>query len=91
MSELMLRTAVATRVTVFSMAHALAGAANQATERFRREQTGQDMVEYGGIMLVIALIIGAIITLQVPQHIANLVSSAADNVFGTRSPTVTAK
>ena len=91
MSELILRTAVVTRVTAYSMAHALAGAAHQATERFRREQTGQDMVEYGGIMLVIAVIIGAFVTSPLPGHIESLVSSAVDNVFGSRSTTVTAK
>jgi Flp pilus assembly pilin Flp len=91
MSELMLRTAVFTRVTVYSMAHALAGAAHQAGERFRREQTGQDMVEYGGVLLLVALIVGALIASQIPTHVANLLTSAADNVFSGQSSSVTAK
>jgi len=90
MSELILRTAVVTRVTAYSMAHALAGAAHQATERFRREQTGQDMVEYGGIMLVIAVIIGAMVTTGLAGHIVSLVKSAVDNVFNGHNPSVTA-
>jgi Flp pilus assembly pilin Flp len=91
MSDLMLRTAVITRVTVFSMAQALAGVAHQAGERFRREQTGQDMVEYGGVLLLVALIVGAMIASQVPTHVANLLSAAANNVFSGQSSSVTAK
>jgi Flp pilus assembly pilin Flp len=91
MSDLMLRTAVITRVTVFSMAQALAGAAHQAGERFRREQTGQDMVEYGGVLLLVALVVGALIQSQIPGHIANLLGAAANNVFSGQSNSVTAK
>ena len=90
MSDLMLRTAVITRVTVFSMAHALAGAAHQAGERFRREQTGQDMVEYGGVLLLIALVVGALIQSTLPNHVAGLIKAAADNVFSGQGKSVTA-
>lgn len=91
MSELIIRTAVVTRVTAFSMAQALAGAAHQAGERFRREQTGQDMVEYGGVLLLVALIVGALIASQIPTHVANLLKAAADNVFSGQSNSVSAK
>jgi Flp pilus assembly pilin Flp len=91
MSDLMLRTAVITRVNAYSMVHAVARSAQAVVERFQREQTGQDMVEYGGILLVVALVIAAMISLNVPHHIASLVSSAADNVFSGRNSSVTAK
>lgn len=91
MSDLMLQTAVKTRVTAQQAAGALAQLAHAAAARLQREQTGQDLVEYGGILLVIALIIGAVITTGLPSHIADLVKSAVDNVFGGRSQTVTAK
>lgn len=91
MSELIIRTAVVTRVTAFSMAQALAGAAHQAGERFRREQTGQDMVEYGGVLLLVALIVGALIASQIPTHVASLLKAAADNVFSGQSNSVSAK
>jgi Flp pilus assembly pilin Flp len=91
MSELILRTAVVTRVTAFSMAQALAGAAHQAGERFRREQTGQDMVEYGGVLLLVALIVGALIASQIPQHVAGLLKAAVDNVFSGQNSSVSAK
>lgn len=91
MSDLILRTAVKTRITAYSAASALACGATKAAARFRREQTGQDLVEYGGVLLVVALIIGAIIATSLPSHIANLIKSAVDNVFSGQSKTVTAK
>jgi Flp pilus assembly pilin Flp len=91
MSDLILRTAVKTRVTTYDVAEALARRTSETAERFRREQTGQDLVEYGGVLLVVALIIGAIIATSLPDHIANLIKSAVDNVFSGQSKTVTAK
>jgi len=91
MSDLILRSTVNARVTAYSAAGALVRLANKAAARFRREQTGQDLVEYGGVLLVVALIIGAIIATSLPQHIANLIKSAVDNVFSGQSKTVTAK
>ncbi len=91
MSDLILRTAVNAQVTVHGAAGALARRANKAAARFRREQTGQDLVEYGGVLLVVALIVGAIIATNLPQHIANLISSAVDNVFSGQNKSVTAK
>ncbi len=91
MSDLMLRTAVATRINAYSLAHALANSAQQATARFRREQTGQDMVEYGGVLLLVALVIGALITSGMPGHVAGLLKAAVDNVFSGQNSSVTAK
>lgn len=91
MSDLILRTAVNTRITAYSAAGALACRANQVAARFRREQTGQDLIEYGGVLLVVALIIGAIIQTSLPTHIANLIKSAVDNVFSGQNKSVTAK
>ncbi len=91
MSDLMLRTAVNTRITAYTAADALARQASAAVERLRREQTGQDLVEYGGVLLVVALIIGALITTGIPGHIASLVKSAVDNVFSGQKSSVTAK
>ena len=90
MSDLILRTAVKSRVTAHGAASALARLANAAAVRLQREQTGQDMVEYGGIMLVIAVIIGAMVTTGLPGHIVSLVKSAVDNVFNGHNPSVTA-
>ena len=91
MSDLILRTTVTARVTAHGAAGALARLANKAASRFRREQTGQDLVEYGGVLLVVALIIGAIIATDLPTHIANLIKSAVDNVFNGQKQSVTAK
>ena len=91
MSDLILRTTVNARVTAYGAVGALARLASKAAARFRREQTGQDLVEYGGVLLVIALIIGAIIATDLPTHIANLIKSAVDNVFSGQSKSVSAK
>lgn len=91
MSDLILRTAVKTRVSAHDMAGALVRRVGAAAGRFRREQTGQDLVEYGGVLLVVALIIGAIIATDLPTHIANLIKSAVDNVFSGQSKSVSAK
>lgn len=91
MSDLILRTTVTARVTASGAVGALARLANKAAVRFRREQTGQDLVEYGGVLLVVALIIGAIIATDLPTHIANLIKSAVDNVFSGQSQSVSAK
>lgn len=91
MSDLILRIAVNTRVTAYGAASALASGARKAAVRLRREQTGQDLVEYGGVLLVVALIIGAIITTGLPAHIENLIKSAVDNVFSGQNKAVTAK
>lgn len=91
MSDLILRSAVKTRLTAYGAASGLVRRAQKAAARFRREQTGQDLVEYGGVLLVVALIIGAIIATDLPTHIANLIKSAVDNVFSGQSKSVSAK
>ncbi len=60
MSEFILRKTTAAQVALFSASNMLASYAHQAAERFRREQTGQDLVEYGGVLAIIALLIGAL-------------------------------
>ena len=60
MSNLMLRTATRSRVGLQTAAQRLAESAHRAAERFQREQTGQDMVEYAGVLLVVSVIIALI-------------------------------
>ena len=56
---------------------ALSGAGKALAER-ARDQRGQTAAEYMGLLFVIALIIGALISLEVPQDIAK----AADGLVG---------
>jgi Flp pilus assembly pilin Flp len=56
---------------------ALSGAGRALAER-ARDQRGQTAAEYMGLLFVIALIIGALISLEVPQDIAK----AADGLVG---------
>ena len=60
-----------------------ASGARQATERLRREQRGQDLIEYGGILILIAAIIAALFAIGIPGDIKTFVSSAVNNIIGS--------
>jgi Flp pilus assembly pilin Flp len=58
---------------------AVCGAARAATERARDER-GQTAAEYMGLLFVIALIIGALISLEIPQKIAEAAAGLIDDI-----------
>lgn len=60
MSDVILRKSVQTRIALAHMQEALAAYARSLAARVTSEQTGQDLVEYAGILFLVALIIGAI-------------------------------
>jgi Flp pilus assembly pilin Flp len=60
MSDLILHAAIRSRAQLHAVGQRLADYAGRAAERFRREQTGQDMVEYAGVLLVVSVIIALI-------------------------------
>jgi hypothetical protein len=61
------------------------GAAQRAGAVARRAE-GQTATEYMGLLLLIALIIAALVTLQVPQKIANAISDLIDRISTGQSP-----
>jgi Flp pilus assembly pilin Flp len=68
----------------------LASYAHQAAERFRREQTGQDLVEYGGVLAIIALVIGALYATGFWTVVQKDITSTVGNILsgqGTPPPT----
>ena len=70
-----------TRVTAYDVAGALARRTSETAERFRREQTGQDVLEYSGLIVFIAIIIGLLFTIDVPHNVATAFTNAVNAVF----------
>jgi Flp pilus assembly pilin Flp len=70
--ELARELAIRTRVAMSNMSHAVA-------ERMR-EQRGQTAAEYMGILLIVALIIGALVSLDVDGKISTAVGDFIENI-----------
>ncbi len=82
MSDLTLRTAARTKVTFQQMTSALALVGQRAGERLRREQTGQDVIEYSGLIVLIAALIVALFALHIDTTVSNAVKAALSSIFG---------
>lgn len=48
--------------------------------RLRRAEEGQDIVEYAGMLAIIAAIVALIITLHLEKTISNAISNAVDSI-----------
>jgi Flp pilus assembly pilin Flp len=69
---------------------ALAAARQELPERLARmvrtlrDQSGQDIVEYGGILVLVAAILAVLITqTNIPSTIASDISKEINNIFST--------
>ncbi|MGH2886856.1 MAG: hypothetical protein ACRDPA_29890 [Solirubrobacteraceae bacterium] len=80
MSEFILRKTLGAHLALSSAADMLANYAHQAGERFRREQTGQDLLEYGGVLAIVALLIGALYATSFWTEVASTIHTAIDNI-----------
>ncbi len=85
MSDLIIRTAARAKVARSSFAQQVVSYGRKAFERFQREQTGQDLVEYGGIIVLVGVIIGALFALDIPGHITRDVGHAVTSIFSGSS------
>lgn len=74
-TELTLRAAAKAQVTLW-------GAGERVAARLRREQTGQDVIEYAGMIVLVAAIIVAVIQIGLPGKVSNAVSKAVNSIFG---------
>jgi hypothetical protein len=85
MSDLTLHTViklqVAARSTAVATAQAIGTGARRAADRFKREQTGQDVLEYTGLIVFVALIVTLLFALDIPTKMADAIVSAANSVF----------
>ena len=83
MSDLIVRTAVRVRVEAYSLPQTLAGYARRTGERFRREQTGAEVLEYGGILVLVGLIIVVLFNFNIPSLVQTHVQTALNQIFGS--------
>lgn len=80
MSNLIVRSQLELQNFSRAMAEALTG----AVERLRRED-GQDLVEYGGLLILVAAIIGALFAAGIVGDFTSYVKPAVKAIF-TGSP-----
>ncbi len=63
------------------MAIKVASGSRRAAERLR-DPSGQDLIEYGGILILVAAIIAALLATGIVGDVKNFVSSAVNNIVG---------
>jgi Flp pilus assembly pilin Flp len=68
---------VATQKTIYSLVEHVRGALARLTD----EETGQDLIEYAGIIVIIAAIITVLIGVGIPSRVGNAVSSALNTIL----------
>jgi Flp pilus assembly pilin Flp len=83
MSDVILRTAVRVKVEAHSLPQTLARATRRAGERLRREQTGAEVLEYGGILVLVGLIIVVLFQFNIPNTVSTKVGTAISQIFNT--------
>jgi Flp pilus assembly pilin Flp len=81
MSDFTLNTVARLQVAKQAAAGAMVTGARRAAERFRREQTGQDVLEYSGLVVFVAIIVGLLFTINVPQNVADAFASGVNTFF----------
>lgn len=82
MSDITLRTAARTHIAVSRFTSTLVQYAQRAAERAEREQTGQDVIEYAGLVVLVAALIAALFVLHIDTTVKNAVSKALTGIFG---------
>ncbi|MBV9838861.1 MAG: hypothetical protein JO156_12125 [Solirubrobacterales bacterium] len=84
MSDLILSLATRARIARHSFTRTavetFVSSAQKAHRRFAREQTGQDMVEYAGVLLVVGIIIAAVVASPVGAMVSDAVSSLVNDI-----------
>jgi Flp pilus assembly pilin Flp len=74
-----------THIKLQSFSRAMAAGLADATERVRRED-GQDLVEYGGLLILVAAIIAALFAAGIVGDFGKYVKPAVQSIFtGTPS------
>lgn len=76
MSNFMIRT----QIELQSFSRAMAAGVAGLLERVRRED-GQDLVEYGGLLILVAAIITALFAAGIVSDFGTYVKPAADKIF----------
>lgn len=76
MSNFMIRT----QIELQSFSRAMAAAFVGVVERVRREE-GQDLVEYGGLLILVAAIITALLAAGIVDDVTSYVKPAVSKIF----------
>jgi Flp pilus assembly pilin Flp len=79
MSDLVLRTATSTQMRLSMMA----GLVRKLAARLADDERGQDAIEYVGVLVIVAVVIGAVATVitKVAPGLTGDVGKAIDNIF----------
>ncbi len=72
-----------THIKLQSFSRAMTAGLAEAAERLRRED-GQDLVEYGGLLILVAAIIGALLTAGIVSDFGSYVTPAVKSIFGAK-------
>ncbi len=83
MNDLALREIARAQVVLAGAGRRLEFGARRATDRLRREQTGQDVIEYAGMIVLVAAVIVALFQLGIPNTVKGAVTSALHSIFGS--------
>lgn len=78
MSDLILTATTTAQTNLYALRQTVGRAANRL-----RLQDGQDIVEYGGMLVLIAGVVALLFSLQVPQTVATAFAHALNAIFGT--------
>jgi hypothetical protein len=88
MSDVVLRTVTRSQVAVSFARHRLGVLARRVTGRLG-EQRGQDLIEYAGVLAIIALIIGAIFATGFWNTVRDAVTNTINSILSGHGSTTT--
>jgi Flp pilus assembly pilin Flp len=71
---------IRTHIELQNLSRAMTAAMVGAVERVRRED-GQDLVEYGGLLILVAAIIAALLSAGIVDDFGKYVSPAVSKIF----------
>lgn len=85
MSDLVVRGAAHMSVARYRLVDGFVSYAQGVVERTRREQSGQDMVEYAGVLVIVAALILAMVKFASPisKAVDGGVTSEISKIFGS--------
>lgn len=81
MSNFTLQAVTRYQVTKQATRQAIAAGARHVVERLRREQTGQDILEYTGMIVLVAGVVALMFAMQIPQNIATALANGINAAF----------
>jgi Flp pilus assembly pilin Flp len=88
MSDVVLRTVTRSQVAAYYARHRLGVLARRVTRRLG-DQTGQDLIEYGGVLAIIALIIGAIFATGFWSTVRDTITNTINSILSGHGSTTT--